>query len=318
MDFDLKSLRCFLALADELNFSRAAARVNLTQPAFSSQIRGLEQRLGFSLFERTTRQVGLTRQGERLVPAARRLLADAATLQERVAEMRGGRTRRLAFGAAFYTLDIPERVRLIEAFQAEQAGAPFEVTTAWQHELVPQLDQGRIDMALLIGAPVPRADYVRERATRPMLETAFPEDLPRLVLRREPVRLLIPAESPLAWRRTLPREALDGVRVAVLGDSHGEAVNGPIRRLLDMAGAQAVAPPESHAIAVERYGRQFRMPAISLGWFGAPEAGGDMVRREIAGFEHATELALVHGPLGLSAEAQGLWRQAQDIFDTAS
>ncbi len=166
MDFDLKSLRCFLALADELNFSRAAARVNLTQPAFSSQIRGLEQRLGFALFERTTRQVGLTRQGERLVPAARRLLADAATLQERVAEMRGGRIRRLAFGAAFYTLDIPERVRLIEAFQAERAGEPFEVTTAWQSELVPQLDHGRIDMALLIGAPIMKHQYPQKKLFR--------------------------------------------------------------------------------------------------------------------------------------------------------
>ncbi|MET9844901.1 LysR family transcriptional regulator [Streptomyces ossamyceticus] len=67
-------LRAFLAVVDELHFTRAAARLYIAQQALSRDVRRLERELGVELFVRTTRQVALTPDGERLVPYARRVL----------------------------------------------------------------------------------------------------------------------------------------------------------------------------------------------------------------------------------------------------
>ena len=75
MDVHLRNLRYFVAVAEELHFSRAAERLHVSQPALSKQIRQLEQQLRFPLFRRDRRRVQLTAAGEALLPHARRLLA---------------------------------------------------------------------------------------------------------------------------------------------------------------------------------------------------------------------------------------------------
>jgi len=307
---DLKALRCFVVLAEELNFSRAAERLNLTQPALSSQIRVLEARLGLTLFDRTTRRVGLSESGGALLPAARRLIDESQRLQRAVAALQGRPRRKLGFGAAFYTIDIPERVQLLEGFFATHPDVAMDVVPAWQRELVDDLHHDRLDVALLIGLPVPRAQLAREVMAEPGVEILYPDDLPRLRLRSEPVGLLVPRESPLADFDTVPQAALAGLRIAMLGANHGQAIVTPIRHILETAGAIAVVPPEPHGIGVERYGRQFRIPAITLGWFGAGSATDDMVRRPIEGLYLSTELALVHAPGELTGDAATFWRFA--------
>jgi monoterpene epsilon-lactone hydrolase len=73
---ELRHLRAFVAVADELSFSRAAQRLFITQPALSRQIRGLERLVGCDLFRRSTQRVDLTLAGEALLARARALLAD--------------------------------------------------------------------------------------------------------------------------------------------------------------------------------------------------------------------------------------------------
>jgi DNA-binding transcriptional LysR family regulator len=75
--FELRHLRYFLAVAEELNFSRAAERLHIAQPALSAQIRTLETQLGCELFKRTTRKVELTPNGEILLEDAREIVARA-------------------------------------------------------------------------------------------------------------------------------------------------------------------------------------------------------------------------------------------------
>lgn len=77
MDIDLRGLRYFVAVAEELHFSRAAARLHLDQPTLSRHIRRLEQRLGVELLERTTRSVTLTASGSAFLVKAREVIASA-------------------------------------------------------------------------------------------------------------------------------------------------------------------------------------------------------------------------------------------------
>ncbi|MEO3874481.1 LysR family transcriptional regulator [Nonomuraea sp. B12E4] len=74
MDVHLRDLRYFVAVAEELNVTRAAERLFVSQPALSKQLRALERQLGFGLFERVPSGVTLTQQGEALLPVARDLL----------------------------------------------------------------------------------------------------------------------------------------------------------------------------------------------------------------------------------------------------
>jgi DNA-binding transcriptional LysR family regulator len=76
MDVHLRNLRYFVAVAEELHFTRAAERLHISQPALSKQIRQLERDLRFPLFRRDRRRVELTAGGEALLPVARRLLVD--------------------------------------------------------------------------------------------------------------------------------------------------------------------------------------------------------------------------------------------------
>src|ERR1700754_132957 len=96
---ELRQLSQFLAVAEDRHFTRAAARVHLTQSSLSSSIRALEQELGCDLFVRSTRQVELTEAGRALLPAARSAVAAAEDGRDAVAAVQGLVRGHLAIGA---------------------------------------------------------------------------------------------------------------------------------------------------------------------------------------------------------------------------
>ena len=83
MDVTLKQLHYFIAVAEELSFTRAALRLHLSQPSLSVQIRRLERDVGATLLTRTSRSVELTAAGRGFYEDARRLLADLVRARER-------------------------------------------------------------------------------------------------------------------------------------------------------------------------------------------------------------------------------------------
>jgi len=96
---DFRSLGCFVAVAEELNFARAARRLGLSQPPLTKRIQALEEQLGTQLLDRTTRRVRLTRAGAVLLDEARRLFAQSEAMQRavrRVHETESG-TLRIGF-----------------------------------------------------------------------------------------------------------------------------------------------------------------------------------------------------------------------------
>src|SRR4051812_22378788 len=97
---DLRQLRYLVALAEERSFTGAAGRLRIAQPAVSQQIAKLEAELGVALADRTTRRVGMTQAGDRLVEHARRILRQVDVAADDVAAIAGLRAGRLTIGAS--------------------------------------------------------------------------------------------------------------------------------------------------------------------------------------------------------------------------
>ena len=110
--FELSQVRCFVAVAEELHFGRAAARLNMTQPPLSRQIQILERILGVTLLQRGNRLVRLTPAGQSFLTEARlilKLTESAALLARRVAEGKAGSVN-IGFTAASSYSYVPELV----------------------------------------------------------------------------------------------------------------------------------------------------------------------------------------------------------------
>jgi DNA-binding transcriptional LysR family regulator len=146
-DLEVRQLRYFVAVAEELHFGRAAERLAMAQPPLSRAIRDLERQLGVRLFERTTRQVSLTPAGEVLLRDARTAL-DAVSAAGRRAQHAGRVTPalRIALKADFDAGLLPE---ILSAYQVEAAALPVEVRLGGRGEQIPALHDGRADIAML-------------------------------------------------------------------------------------------------------------------------------------------------------------------------
>ncbi|WP_421997409.1 LysR substrate-binding domain-containing protein [Reyranella sp.] len=145
---NLRSLRCFIAVAEELHFGRAARRLNLSQPPLTQHIKALEAELGASLFQRTKRSVRITDAGAALLDEARRLIAEADGLRHLVRRADEGGSSYLRAG--FITSSVFTAARRI--FARLSRGVPG-ITVMWQEmsssEQIEALHKEKIDIAFL-------------------------------------------------------------------------------------------------------------------------------------------------------------------------
>ncbi len=175
MMFDLNQLRCFVAVAEELHFGRAAERLNMTQPPLSRQVQILERILDVVLFERTSRSVRLTPAAASFLPEARRILklADSAALMtKRVAAGKAGSIR-IGFTAASAYSHLPDLVAACLKHLPEVDLTLKEMVSGAQVEA---MGAGEIDGGLL-RPPLPRG-MERVRVAAEQLMAAIPEDDP--------------------------------------------------------------------------------------------------------------------------------------------
>jgi DNA-binding transcriptional LysR family regulator len=146
--FEISQLRCFVAVAEELHFSRAAERLNMTQPPLSRQIRLLEHHVGAELLERNSRSVRLTAAGKAFLPEAARILRmaeEAAFTARRAAR---GEQGSLAIGftsASGYSL-LPEVVRRL---RARAPGVSLNLKELVSTHQVEALNAGELDLGLM-------------------------------------------------------------------------------------------------------------------------------------------------------------------------
>lgn len=296
MNLDLKPLKCFIAVAEELSFSVAAKRVHLTQPSISAQIRELERYLGIELFLRSTRSVVLTRLGRELYPVAKKVVNELDEFRSLSNRLNRQDARRLHIGAAYYTFNIPERVAILEAFAEQHPEITLDVYVQWQRTLLEFLSAGKIDLVLMVGYPVSASEF-EDHSRNKASELLYPDNLSVAVLKRKPIQLLVPVESGLSDFEIIPLSALQGLRIAIPSREHGIPLISPVIQVLESANAEIFVPPEPHAAAVDRYGAKHRIPAVSFGWF--QEMGGvddNMVLKPVEGIDAETELVFVSEP----------------------
>jgi DNA-binding transcriptional LysR family regulator len=180
---DLRLLRYFVAVAEELHVGRAAERLHMSQPPLSRAIRQLERDLGASLLHRSASGVSLTPAGEVLHGEARVLLEQAELVRTRVAAAAG--TATLSVGTLYGSAEdaVP---RLVSAFREQHPGVHVRIREADLTDPTAGLRAGLTDVAL----------------TRAPFEDAGAGIRTR-VLRYEPVGAILRADDPLAGRESL-------------------------------------------------------------------------------------------------------------------
>ncbi|MEU2773410.1 LysR substrate-binding domain-containing protein [Streptomyces sp. NPDC007162] len=187
---ELRTLRYFVAVAEELHFGRAAARLHMSQPPLSRAIRALEAETGAVLLERSSAGVALTPVGAVLLTEARALLDRADTLRVRVAAAAG--TAVLTVGLLGDSTD-PGVTRLARAFRARHPGVEIRIRETDLTDPTCGLHAGAVDIALT-RAPFDETGLtVRE-------------------LRADPVGALLRADDPAAHRASLRLADLAGRR----------------------------------------------------------------------------------------------------------
>jgi DNA-binding transcriptional LysR family regulator len=203
MDAHLRDLRYFVAVADELNFTRAAERLHLSQPALSKQIRGLETTLRAQLFRRDRRQVQLTAAGAVLHAVARRLLDDWDDGAAAVADAAAEESRLLRVGT-LTSIGRELYPGIIEHFAKRQPGWRVELRSFGWGDPTAGLSDQATDAAFL-WLPVDAADIDYE------------------VLATERRFVAVSSRHPLAGRETVEFAEIGAEPFAALPASAGPA-----------------------------------------------------------------------------------------------
>jgi DNA-binding transcriptional LysR family regulator len=190
---ELRHLRYFVAVAEELNFSRAALRLHIAQPALSNQIKALEGELGVQLLERTRRMVRLTEAGKTLLSDARPLLADAQTAVLHAQGAQKGETGTLHIGYVLTTANA-RLASIIKAFRDEFPGVNPDLAQLATGAQITRLKNRQLDVG-----------FVRPPVNSPELQTE--------VIGEEKMVMAIAASHPLARKKRLTWGDLNGQTV---------------------------------------------------------------------------------------------------------
>jgi DNA-binding transcriptional LysR family regulator len=287
---ELRLLRYFVAVAEELHFGRAAKRLGIAQPPLSTAIRTFERQLGVELLRRTSRSVRLTPAGETLLRSGRRVLAlYAETLAEVEAFAREGRCRlRVGFDAT----TVVATTRLVRVFGAAHPDVELDLTSLSWGEGVDDLSDGRVDIAV-VRAPV--GDAALDSQT----------------LFEEPRVAVLGSEHPLARRASLTLADLRGEPLVVPQGTQGGWHGQPLPpRLVDAARSAAPAAASIEELIIR--------VAAGHGVGVMPASLADSLRN--AGFAHVpivdappSAVALVWRRAGAVAQVRSFVQTAVDV-----
>jgi DNA-binding transcriptional LysR family regulator len=220
---ELRQLEYFVTVAEEANFTKAAARVHISQSGVSAQIKQLETELGQPLFDRTSRTARLTAAGKAALDHARAALAAAAALHDAVDEVAGVLRGRLAVGMVTGCTITPLFVA-IETFRTAHPGVSLSVRENNSEMMIAEVASGELDVAIVGTAGAP------------------PANLESMTIISEPLAALVPHSHRLARRKGMDIRALANEPLVSMPVGTG------VRACLDIGCADAGFTPQ---IAVE-------------------------------------------------------------------
>ncbi|MGE9552057.1 LysR family transcriptional regulator [Erwinia amylovora] len=191
MNIELRHLRYFIAVAEELHFGRAAQRLNISQPPLSQQIQILELQIGARLFARTNRSVKLTAAGVQFLTDARQIMQSVSTAADKAARLHRGEEGELRVG---FTSSAPFITAVSDAlftFRQRYPGVYIRMQEINTRQQIEPLNEGRLDLGV-------------------MRNTPLPETLDHQLMLREPLFAVVHHAHRLAQRETISVTDLDG------------------------------------------------------------------------------------------------------------
>ncbi|SET59372.1 LysR family transcriptional regulator [Stigmatella erecta] len=220
---EFRQLQLFVAVAEELHFGRAAARVGMAQPPFSQQIRKLEAGLGVELLTRTSRRVALTSAGSRFLEDARELLARRMEVISTVRRAAQGETGplRVGFGASSAFGILP---RIVLRFRSRFPEVKLELDDREKLDIGVALSTGELDLAI-VRAPFRHDGVTVEQLLREPFVLALPVRHPRA--RQKAVALSSLASEPFIL---FPRHSAPGLHDTITSMCLGAGFSPLIRQ----------------------------------------------------------------------------------------
>lgn len=179
MNIELRHLRYFIAVAEELHFGHAAARLNISQPPLSQQIQILEQQIGARLFARTNRSVSLTEAGRQFLADSRQILSQVDDAAARAARLHHGETGELSIGFTSSAPFIKAVSDTLSTFRRRYPDVHIQTRETNTREQIVPLNEGALDLGL-------------------MRNTQLPDTLAWERVLREPLLAMVPRDHPLA------------------------------------------------------------------------------------------------------------------------
>lgn len=235
MDYSLRELECFTAVAEELSFTRAAAKLRLAQPPLSRHVRALEDKLGTPLFVRAARRVTLTAAGALFHEETRTILPQLRRAGETTRRFASGQTRRLRLGFVSAVLG-PELTDLLRRFRQQHPTVQLVVQDGLPAELLASVERGTLDGAFV--------------GLRP------PERTPGIVYhpwRTEPLAAFVPLGHRLADKREVALADLAGEPLVAVASEAAPAFAAFVRTRCAEAGFRpriVVESTRAQAVAV--------------------------------------------------------------------
>ena len=295
---ELRHLRYFVAVAEELHFRRAAERLYVAQPAVSEQVRKLEEELGVRLFDRTHRNVSLTAAGAALLDEARRVLRQAEIARMAARNAAHGTTNQLRIGHLPDLL--PGSVaRAMRMLGAGDARMQIRLETGPALRLIDQLRARQLD-AVIVGLPVPTNGLRITRTGGERAVAALPTGHPHAsshcvsLHRLAPERVIVlPRDSNPAFHSAIVAMCRDAglspdlVEVGEARTDHAllAVASGAGMALVPECVAERHVVPGVHFVHVDHAGPAFEGAVLSL-----PGAGDEpATARFLRAVAHATQ-----------------------------
>ena len=291
MNLSLDRVLRFVAVAEQLSFTRAAAELGIDQPWLSKQVMQLEEQFGFMLFDRSGSRIALTAEGAEFFRTAKQLAEASERVRRKAEEMSRRATSGLRIGTSYATYPLAARRRLLETYREIRPNVSLDLSAdEFSDEVLQKVRAGDVDFGILLG---PQRDPDLEVC---VLDVFEPE-------------LAVPMEDPLSEFPAVSLSDLAGRRVAVGMKDNTTDLYKNAYSWIDEVGATAVPAIEGRRFIFER-AEIHRLFVICY----APNerVPESFVRRRIRNCPFRIELCLVHARRTLSPAGERLWRLGQE------